>query len=215
MAAMTAACAFCLSTGELLEGQILLKGTHLYLCAPRGQVIEGCLIIAPFACVGCFAHVPAAHLEELAALQALVRRYYAGAYGVERAAFYEQGRAGGGSLTDPLGGFPHHAHLCCLPADVDLHLLLREYVSVPVRGHVDVAEAARGRPYAYVDAAGRRAVYLPRTAADRRALEQLRLTPRIAALLGLPGRGDWRRSPVEAVLERVADPFHQAFEGAT
>ena len=212
---MSATCVFCLANGELAERQILLQGEHLYLCAPRGQLVEGWLIIAPHDCIGCFAHAPDAHLEELATMQALVTRIYADAYGVTRPAFYEQGRAGGGAAIDGLGGFPHHAHLCCLPLDVDLHPLLHEHAAVPVDGPAQAEAASAGRPYAYVAAAGRSAVYVPRTPQGWTSLEQLRLKPRVAELIGLRGRADWRRYPGDEALERVADRFRRALNEVT
>ena len=211
---MSPPCVFCLRNAQLDERQILLRGTHLYVCAPRGQLVEGCLIIAPFDCVGCFAHAPASHLAELAALTAIVDRFYADVYGVECASYYEQGRAGGGAATDALGGFPHHAHLCCLPVEVDLHLLLRNYAAEPVEELSDAAAASGGRPYAYVDAVGGRAVYVARTQAAWTELERLRLKPRIAELLGLDSRAVERRYPDGYALDRAADHLRRAMNGA-
>jgi hypothetical protein len=207
---MTVPCVFCLANGELDERQVLLRGTHLYICAPRGQLVEGCLIAAPYECIGCFAHAPASHLEELAVMQALIEGFYRDAYGVERATFYEQGRAGAGAAIDSAGGFPHHAHLCSLPLVVDLHgVVAREYAAVHVTNVDDSAHVSSGRPYLYVEAAGTRAVYLARSAEGARSLEQLRLKPRIAELLGLGDRGDWRAYPGDEALERVIDRFRE------
>lgn len=210
---MSVGCVFCLGNGELTERQILVRGSQLYLCAPRGQLVEGCLIVASYECIGCFAHAPASYVEELESLQALVGRFYADVYGVERACFYEQGRAGGGAATDALGGFPHHAHLCCLPLDVDIHPLLRDHARVPVNGAFDTAQASAGRPYAYVAAVGRPAVYVPRTRDGWRSLEELRLKPQIAELIGLGGRGNWRCYPGDDALDRLVDRFRPTTNG--
>lgn len=210
---MSVTCVFCLGNRALTERQILLRGAHLYLTAPRGQLIEGCLIVAPYECIGCFAHAPTSYLEELTALQTVVGRFYAEAYGVTRPSFYEQGRAGGGAVRDPLGGFPYHAHMCYLPLDVDLHPLLRDHERVAVSGPRDTADASAGRPYAYVAAAGRHAVYVPRTVDGWRSLEQLRLKPRVAEYIGLGGRGNWRDYPADDALERVADSFQRVMDG--
>jgi hypothetical protein len=174
-------------------------------------LIDGCLIIAPYECIGCFAHAPASYLEELDALQALVARVYA----VARPSFYEQGRAGGGAATDELGGFPHHAHLCAMPLDVDLHPLLREHAAVAVDRASDAAATSAERPYAYVEAAGRGAVYLPRTREAWGSLERLRLKPLIAELIGLRGQADSRGYPGEDVLERMANRFQRAMSEVT
>jgi hypothetical protein len=210
---MSVACVFCLASGELTDRQVLIRGRQLYLCAPRGQLVEGYLIVAPYECIGCFASAPSSYFEELAMLQAAVMRFYADAYGIQRPSFYEQGRAGGGAVVDPLGGFPHHAHMCCLPLDLDLHALLLEHSRVAVTSPVDAAGVSDGRPYAYVSAAGRRAVYVPRTRDEWRSLEQLRLKPRVAELIGLGGRGNWRSYPGDEALERVIEDFQRTMDG--
>src|SRR5437762_7776005 len=114
-------CVYCLRSGRLRREQILLRGRHLYLCAPRGQLVEGYLVVAPYECTGCLADLPAAFIPELVRLKKMVEEFYATAYGVWSATFYEQGRAGGGARAEE---FPLHAHLCCLPLTLDVHPLL-------------------------------------------------------------------------------------------
>jgi hypothetical protein len=195
---------FCLGNGHLREEQILERGDHLYLCAPRGQLLEGCLIIAPYRCIGCFARAPASHYAELERIQCVVEAFYADAYGVTGATFYEQGRAGGGAVIDANGGFPHHAHLACVPLALDLHpLLAREHVTL------DGPLSAVRSPYVYVDCLDRRAVYVPGSRAGWAALEQLRLKPTVARLVGLAERGDWRAHPGDRELGRVIERFRE------
>src|SRR5437763_912232 len=87
-------CVYCLRSGRLRREQILLRGRHLYLCAPRGQLVEGYLVVAPYECTGCLADLPAAFIPELVRLKKMVEEFYATAYGVWSATFYEQGRDG-------------------------------------------------------------------------------------------------------------------------
>ena len=202
-------CVFCLENGHLRAEQILWRGRSVYLCAPRGQLVEGCLIIAPYRCVGCVARAPAKHIAELEDVRGVVEAFYAHAYGVTRATFYEQGRAGGGALTDYEGGFPHHGHLFCLPLAVDLHrVLAKNYAAVEGADLTTVRS-----PYVYVDAMDaavgqrRRAVYVPRSEDGWTALERLRLKPTVARLIGLPDRGDWRAHPGDPALQRVIERF--------
>lgn len=203
-------CVFCLANGHLRGDQVLERGEYLYLCAPRGQLVEGCLIVAPYRCLGCFARAPASHHAELARMQRGVEDFYAAAYGSPAATFYEQGRAGGGAAIDAGGGFPHHAHLCCLPLALDLHALLAP-------GHAacdEPALAALRVPYVYadsIDGSGdrRRTVYVARSPDGRTMLERLRLKPILARSIGWSGCGDWRAHPGDEKLERLVARYRE------
>ena len=94
-------CAYCLVNEVLRDEQILLRGQDLYLCALRGQLVEGYLAIAPFQCIGSLSQVPAAFFAGLASLKDRVLDFYEKAYRSAGATFYEQGRAGGGLPVDP------------------------------------------------------------------------------------------------------------------
>ena len=100
-----ATCEYCLENRVLRDEQILARAERMYLCAPRGQLVEGYLAVVPYRCVGCLAHLPAECFAELARLLAAVQAFYAAAYGVTRPTIYEQGRAGGGATTDEAGAF--------------------------------------------------------------------------------------------------------------
>ena len=88
-------CVYCLQNRELCERQILLRGKHLYLCAPRGQLIEGYLAIAPYRCIGSISQMPTSFFADLVRFTAIVAGFYEKAYGTTQPTFYEQGRAGG------------------------------------------------------------------------------------------------------------------------
>ncbi|MCI0625575.1 MAG: hypothetical protein L0387_28675 [Acidobacteria bacterium] len=116
-------------------------------------------------------------------------------------------------MIDETGGFPHHAHLCCLPLNLDLDpLLARQYVQRSLSGLHELPIAARNNPYVYVecpDARGsyKQKVYLARSDDGRVELEHKRLKPTIAALLGLSERGDWRAYPGDRELEKALQRF--------
>jgi diadenosine tetraphosphate (Ap4A) HIT family hydrolase len=197
---------YCLESRALRDEQVLVRGRDLYLCAPRGQLVEGYLAIAPYRCIGSLSLMPAGYFADLGRLIALVTRFYRAAYGTTRATFYEQGRAGGGAAVDGGGGFPLHAHLCCLPVAVDLHAVLaREYAPRGVAGPHELAVVARDEPYLYVECLGERAVYVARSPERRAALERSRLKPTIATLMGIPERGDWRVYPGDRELEGLIE----------
>jgi len=207
-------CVYCLSNGELHDDQILLRGKHLYLCAPQGQIVEGYLVIAPLSCTGSLSALPTSWLPELNFLKNVVSAFYREAYGVTNGTLYEQGRAGGGAQFDEAGGFPHHAHLCCLPLAVDLHTFLgQRYARTNLSGPENLSIAAPDCPYVYIegpDSEGlyKRCAYVPVTDEERRELEQMRLKPVIATLIGLPDRGSWRTYPGDRELESLIKRFN-------
>jgi len=207
-------CVYCLSNGELHSSQILLRGRHLYLCAPRGQMVEGYLVIAPLSCTGSLSALPIGWFPELNLMKSVVSAFYREVYGVTDGTLYEQGRAGGGARIDEAGRFPHHAHLCCLPLAVDLHTFLgQQYVRKNLSGPEDLSSVVPDCPYVYIegpDSEGlhKRCVYVPATDNGRLELERIRLKPTIATLIGLPDRGDWRTYPGDRELESLIRHFN-------
>lgn len=210
---MSITCVYCLQNGHLRDEQVLLRGDAFYLCAPRGQLIEGFLVIAPYRCMGCLAQLPDREIDELLAMQELVRAFYARTYDTRAMLFYEQGRAGGGALTDPNDRFPLHAHLCGLPAAVNLHGYLRHrYLPVPVSSLAGLATAVHGQPYLYVETSDQRLAYLARLGVQSVEIEGARLKPVIARLMGISERGDWRAYPGGRELQRLVENWRQYWD---
>jgi hypothetical protein len=203
---MTVPCVYCLASRELRDDQILLRGDSLYLCAPRGQVVEGYLAIAPYDCIGSFSRLPESFFPELKQLRSVVLGFYERAYGITQATFYEQGRAGAGALVDEVGGFPLHAHLCSLPLAVDLHAVLApHFVRKAMAGPEGLLIAAHAEPYVYVESMGEMAVYVGCSAEGRAELAGMRLKPVIAKLAGYPERGSWRAYPGDLELQKLRE----------
>jgi len=199
-------CVYCLDIGELRDEQVLLRGRDLYLCAPRGQLVEGYLVIAPYRCVGCLGMLPREQFVELQRFKNIVSAFYANVYGVRHAMFYEQGRAGRNGSSE---SFPLHAHLCGLPLSTDIHSALTgRYASKALSGIDGLAEESG--PYVYVETSD--AVRLYHGSED---LERMRLKPRIAAALGMPERGHWRDHPGDAELARLIARFTTFRERST
>lgn len=198
-------CVYCVRTGQLRPHQLVLQGRSLYICAPRGQVVEGYLVIAPYQCMGCATAFPDEVVCELVRMKRLVEEFYAAAYNARSVLFYEQGRAGGGATA---ADFPLHAHLCGLPLDLDVHQLLgARYCGIRLEGIESLRDAAAGHPYVYLDSKGEERVYLPRTESDRVELAELRLKPMIAALAGMPERGYWRDHPGDREVAKLVRRF--------
>ena len=205
--AVTPGCVYCLDNALLSPSQVLLRGANFYLCAPRGQLTEGFLAIAPYRCIGCLAMLPPDWYAELAQMEQLVESFYASTYGAAAATFYEQGRAGGGASSEQAGGFPLHAHLCCLPLSLDVDSLLRRYRRTHISGWGELAAARMVALTCTSGADGLRSVYVARRDEDRISLERLRLKPAIAAIMGVPERGYWRDYPGDEELERLVPKF--------
>ena len=170
-------------------------------------------MIAPFSCTGSLSALPLSWFPELNSMKSVVSAFYREAYGVTDETIYEQGRAGGGSLIDVTGGFPHHAHLCCLPLAVDLHTFLgQRYDRKNLSGPQELSLVVPDCPYVYTDGRDseglqKRFVYVPATDEGRLELERIRLKPVIATLIGLPDRGNWRGYPGDRELESLLGRF--------
>jgi len=206
-------CVFCLSNGLMRDEQVLMRGSALYVAAPRGQLLEGFLVVAPQACVGSLSQLPPHQFPELAEHTALIEDFYRQTYGVGAPSFYEQGRAGSGAIRDPADGFPLHAHLCCLPSSVDLHACLKDKGNPhELRGVDDLPGAVCGQPYVYTRTKAEAGcvthrVYVAGSETQARRLEAMRLRPLIADALGMPERRHWRSADTDADLSRAIERF--------
>jgi len=204
---------YCLSSATLSDDQILLRGRTMYLCAPRGQLVEGFLAVAPYDCVGALSLLPLESFIELERFSRVIDAFYVEAFGCSSWLIYEQGRGGGGASADIDAGFPFHAHLCAAPMSVDLHDPLAErFASNEISCLRELASTSRNRPYLYVDGEDRhgrrrKVVYLPPTPEMSGELERSRLKPLIAELAGIPHRGHWRACADDAELASLTARF--------
>lgn len=205
-------CVFCPGNGHLETNQYLWRGRFAYLCAPRGQLVKGFLAVAPFRCVGSMAALTVEELSECAHICRIIESFYQTSYGVDAWTFYEQARGGGGRRTDPVGGFPLHAHLCGVPRYAPLHgFLARRYRAVSVAKLEELAVCATASPYVYVmtcrSGVRVRRVYQAREAHQQEQIESMRLKPVLAELLGLGGCADWRAYPGDHERGRLIERF--------
>jgi hypothetical protein len=159
--------------------------------------------------------MPSDYFPELTRIRQIISTFYDVAYGIGEGTYYEQGRAGGGALVDKTGGFPHHAHLCCLPLRLNLHaLLVQRYVKKCIASAYDLPAHTEDSPYIYVESVDvegcyKKCVYIAQSEDRRAELEGKRLKPEIAVLAGVPERGDWRAYPGDYELQRVIERFAQ------
>ena len=154
-------CVYCVRTGQLRPHQLVLQGRSLYICAPRGQVVEGYLVIAPYRVHGMCRRLSRRGVCELVQMKRLVEEFYAAAYNARSALFYEQGRAGGGGTA---ADFPLHAHLCGLPLDLDVHQMLgARYCGIRLEGIESLRDDRSRTPLRLSGQQSEERVYLPRT----------------------------------------------------
>ncbi|MDH3614244.1 MAG: hypothetical protein OES10_13285 [Gammaproteobacteria bacterium] len=205
-----ARCVFCLDNNNFRDEQILFRGSTSYLVAPLGQLVEGYLAIAPYACGNSLSQLPPAAFPEIARLQKMVEDFYRVEYASADSTFYEQGRAGGGALYDQTDGFPYHAHLCGLAVTCDMHEILGQtFRRLDLNELADLPSAVGVQPYLYVKTGNGHCVYVGDSESARQALEHSRLTPQIAEHLGIEDRGSWRDYPGERELENLLILFRQ------
>jgi hypothetical protein len=185
----------------------------MYLCAPRGQMVEGFLAVAPYECVGALSLLPPESFSELERFANVIESFYTEAFGCSSWLSYEQGRGGGGALADAEARFPFHAHLCAVPMSVDLHEPLGvRFTPREISSLRELRSISRRTPYLYIDgpdrhARRRKVVYLPSTVEMSGELERSRLKPLIAELGGIPNRGHWRGYADDAELAAVTTRF--------
>ena len=203
-------CVFCLENGQFRPDQILIRDTNFYLCAPLGQLVEGYLVIAPYVCGNSLNRLPSDWFEELDAMFALIEDFYRTEFDCDDAVYYEQGRAGGNARIDSEGAFPFHAHLCGLPVSCDIHGLLgRRYKGVEVNRLSELPAVAVDEAYIYARTGDRQCVYLGRSDEQRSELEQSRLSPQLAELLGMRDQGTWRQNPGSEKMESLLKRFER------
>jgi hypothetical protein len=210
-----ARCPFCFPAAIDPE-QLLLTTQHFYLLASRGQIVPGYLTITTHACrdapdrLRCLDDAPAAWIDELDAIRALVDRFYRDVYDAPPI-YYEHGRGGAGS-RHPVEGYLFHPHLCVLPGDLSIHEPMEERFAFAedVR-YPCIRQAIGSRPYLFVQTPGEegrhhaRAYYAP---ADRGGeVHRFSIKQSVVETNDLPGEWDWRAEPSEPALHETIARF--------
>ena len=208
----TKECAFCVANSTMAPEQVLVESDSLYIVAPRGQLMLGFLIIAAKSCdpslggLPCYSKASAHEIAELSELIRIVESYYIDALGATAWTMYEQGRAGGGATVDKVGGFPHHAHLCCIPVSLPHQRMITPTIesnAVALSGlsRVDTA-------YFYI-----RSSSLTAGQADESVYQnddrlcEFRFKHNIAEEFGDPSLGSWRTTNDTALLSQTISTF--------
>lgn len=218
---MSYECPFC-KPKETFSSQLLLVGRHFYMIAPKGQMVEGYIFIAPFYCqspshyFGCFAHIRQEQVPELRLMRKIVGDFYQSCYGGVPGIYYEQGKAGAGDVWNPSGRFRYHAHFCCFPLALNLHpILSQKFPFEAIDDYGQIPVVARDMPYWYVECLDASGVYVKRIydVSGTDYQEHTFIRPIIAQEIGLPERANWRNYVGDAEIEATVAKFAAWFEG--
>lgn len=209
-------CAFCSPEQSFEPTQILLRGEYFYLLAPKGPPKEGYLMIVPYLCQNlenkfrCFANLPLYQANEFENIKKIVEGFYKYCYRVSAGLYYEQGR-GGGDDVDLLQGYSHHAHLCCIPADINIHTSLRQRLgSKVIETYEEIAQVYNNMAYIFVEGIDfdgivrKRVFYVPSGDIERALLRVV-----IAEKLGVPPRLSWRDYPGNVEIAETVSKFSE------
>lgn len=209
-------CSFCTPEQSFESIQLLLKGQYFYLFAPKGAPTEGYLMIVPYLCQNmehtfrCFADMPSYQAGEFETFKKFVEEFYRYCYGVSVGLYYEQGRGGGENDIDLLQGYSYHAHLCCIPADIDIHTSLRQrFDSIVIDTYEEIARVYNNMAYLFVEGVDfdnvirKRLFYVPDGDIERALLRVI-----IAEKLGVPPRLSWREYPGNAEIAETVSKFN-------
>ena len=213
-------CVFCLKNKILNDEQILLRGEYLYLCAPLGQITEGYLIISPYSCnidigsrLGCLSSFNKNMFSELIIFKNIVKEYYKYRYGNYHPVFYEQGRAGGDKIYDTSGRFPHHAHFCGVPKNLNIHSILSsKYEEIKINSISEIVRYKSKGAYILVDSYDKNyskkiSLYTSYNELQEMELEKFRLKPIIFELEEDFSDPNWRLDPEENKMLKVISTF--------
>jgi SAM-dependent methyltransferase/diadenosine tetraphosphate (Ap4A) HIT family hydrolase len=168
--ALCNSCLFCDPASHNQSDQILLKSDNFYVFAGLGAIIEGYLIIAPYACESSGGHCSSLAnlskdlLDELAYLRGLVSAFYRDTYGHPGLSF-EHGRAGGCNPKKQDTKHCYHPHLCCYPGTVHdgtgyrdddgKHTYLWDHFALPncriANGIHTITDKVKQLPYLYIE----------------------------------------------------------------
>jgi hypothetical protein len=212
-------CPFCFPAA-VAPNQLLAVTEHFYLLAPVGQLVEGFLGVMTHVCgdhpvrLRCLDDVPAAWAHDLHRLQRLIARFHHDVYGMPTL-FYEHGRGGDGSSSPPEGGYVFHPHLCALPGDHRVHMVLaRRFSHRAVPHFPDVRDKIGRQPYLYVhtpseERRSRPVAYFGTDAWTGESISALSVKRLVAEVGAIRQDCDWRRYPGESELVRLIAVFNQ------
>lgn len=209
-------CLFCNPRKSFAPNQILLEGQYFYLFAPKGQIIEGYIILAPYSCTTIrfqsLADTPSNYMAELLNFVNIIQLFFKTCYGIKHGVFFEHGRAGICLTYKHSWSDCYHAHLCCYPVDINLHdVLMKQYSARQIKDCSVIPMVAKDRRYLYLESVNafggvsRNIFYV----SDDCVIERGFLRGMLADRLGCQERADWRTYPGEKEIASTSIRFSQ------
>jgi len=154
-----------------------------------GALVPGYLLLLPRRHYSSLGNLPDGLLRKAAALKDGIRRLLTAQFTAP--VFFEHGDAGG---TGKSGSSVTHAHLHCVPTDVDITSALRqENTFARIQSITDLAgPAAAKRGYIYYESQIQEQYLLCNADVPSQYVRRV-----LACGLSVPGRWDWRAFPME------------------
>lgn len=182
--------------------QILFVDEHTYTIPSVGSFVEGYILIIHQEHRDCFAEVPPEHIQ---GSKQQIRREMEHIYG--NCIIYEHGRTGNCSQRRECK-IDFHAHLHCLPADIDLSdRIAQDFRQIEVTTWSEIGELADSHPeYLYFESADGDLFFYP---VDKR-IESHYLRKRACEALELSSSyANWRDYPFEDNMQRTVRAFNR------
>lgn len=165
--------------------RILFQTEHFYLMVSLGPIVEGYLLIISKEHIGACLHLSEDYMEEFLVLKERVNRILTEVYG--GCIFFEHGKTGSCLQSGKDHIHCYHAHLHCIPANVDLNSIIsNELTATQYKTVLDCYQSmSEVEKYLYVEDT-RICTYQTET-----KLRSQYLRYKLAEALGCPERWDW------------------------
>lgn len=194
-------CVFCNIEDNFTEEQILYRGKYFYLVVPKGQIVEGYMIISPYKCdihdggIRSLSTAPKEVFKEMKAILEHIKKFYEFSYNIDSFSYYEQGRGAMQNEVDDLNAFPIHSHVCTLPSIYNFQEYMKNnYKEISLSKIEDIEKI---NTYylllSYVNNSKERiCAYTGKTPKQIEELSHFRFKKVIASCLGCEDREQWR-----------------------
>ena len=199
-------CVFCNIEDNFSPEQMIYHNDRFYLCVPKGQIVEGFLILSTYQHVKCMSELSKSDFSMIEEIICLVNKFYSYAYQVSDFVIYEQGRAGGGAEYDTMSYFPYHFHLCFLPIKYDFFSYLDQYFDFKIVDKMEEVISIK-KPYFYIWSGKEKRIYFGKNKEGDKMLETYRFKKIICKEINIHKHYSWRENNDAAVIEKTIKKF--------
>lgn len=194
-------CRFCyLAPNE----EVLFENENVYVLPSVGCFVEGYCLLLHQEHKECFAE---AADPSIRAAKYRTRQTIEAIYG--NCVFYEHGRTGN-CFTRGNCKIEFHAHIHCVPVDVDIsETLAQDFQQIVLDDWTEIRDFAQNHPeYLYFETDDRRKYFYP----VNQNIERQYLRKRICEAVGMSDKyANWREYPFEEKMDRTAQKLKGAF----